>query len=89
MGVMRELPVVLTCRRCGRLPRRANRLQISARPASARGAYRDRHDTRGGMRWTRSARSVMITRTNELMRTWNRVVLASRCWCQVYEATSS
>jgi len=22
------------------------------RPASARGAYRDRHDTRGGMRWT-------------------------------------
>jgi hypothetical protein len=24
-----------------------------ARPASARGAHRDRHDTRGGMRWTR------------------------------------
>ncbi len=31
---------------------RANHLHISAHPASARGAYRDRHDTRGGMRWT-------------------------------------
>src|ERR1700744_1646994 len=35
------------------LHRRANQVHISARPASARGAYRDRHDTRGGMRWTR------------------------------------
>jgi hypothetical protein len=27
-------------------------VSILRRPASARGAYRDRHDTRGGMRWT-------------------------------------
>jgi hypothetical protein len=26
---------------------------LCSRPASARGAYRDRHDTRGGMRWPR------------------------------------
>jgi len=52
MQLMHELPVVPACRRCGRLRRRANQLQISARPASARGAHRDRHDARGGMRWT-------------------------------------
>jgi hypothetical protein len=27
-------------------------VSILRRPASTRGAYRDRHDTRGGMRWT-------------------------------------
>ncbi len=31
-------------------------LPFSRRPTSARGAYRDRHDTRGGMRWTRMCR---------------------------------
>ncbi len=30
-----------------------------ARPAPAKGAYRDRHDTRGGMRWPRSCCSVL------------------------------
>jgi hypothetical protein len=34
------------------------------RPASTRGALRDRHDTRGGMRWTRCVtRRMMLSRT--------------------------
>ena len=45
-----DLPVVPTCRRRIRLRRRANQKHFSARPASARGAFRDRHG-----RWKRDA----------------------------------
>jgi len=32
---------------------------------------------------------VFHMRTNGMTRTWNRVVLASRCWCQACAATSA
>jgi hypothetical protein len=43
-----------------------------------RGAYRDRHDTRGGMRWTRRCRKTNDTRCGRR----SRVVLAPLGWCQ-------
>jgi len=45
-------------------------------PASMRGAYRDRHERGGGMRWTR-----WCCKTNGAARGRpSRVVLAPRCW---------
>jgi hypothetical protein len=37
---------------------------ICRHPASMQRAYRDRHDTRGGMRWTRWRRARVFVRTN-------------------------
>jgi hypothetical protein len=49
MHAMRELPVVPICRRCPRLPRRANHNDALAHPASVkRDVSADRHDTWGG-----------------------------------------
>jgi hypothetical protein len=43
---MHKLPVVLLCRSYQRLRRRANHHDALGRPASSRGAYRDRHGRR-------------------------------------------
>jgi len=50
----------------------------------ARGAARDRHETRGGMRWPRWTRLTSVTRCGRR----SRVVLAPRRWRQVSRVTS-
>jgi hypothetical protein len=56
--------------------------QISAtssrHPASQEGRMRNRHETRGGMRWTRQR----ARRARQCVRR-SRVVLTPRRWCQV------
>ena len=56
-----------------------NHLYIRRHPASSRGAFRDRHGRRGGMRWTRAA---LLTRALLCGRR-SRVVLMPRRWHQV------
>ena len=56
---------------------------VSTHPASTGGAYRGRHDTRGGERWTRAQRKTGDAAADER----NRVVLISRRWDQVLRAT--
>jgi hypothetical protein len=48
-------------------------------PPRSRGAARDRHETRGGMRWTRAALLTMA----RIRGRQNRVVLTPRRWRQV------
>ena len=50
----------------------------------ARGAARDRHETRGGMRWPRWTRLTSVTRCGRR----SRVVLTPRRWRQVSRVTS-
>jgi hypothetical protein len=61
---MRVLPVVLICRRQFRLHRRANQWLQSARLASTRGAYRDRHGRR-----KRDAMDALLRETSVATRT--------------------
>ena len=54
-------------------------IRSASRPT--KGAYHDRRETRGGMRWTQT---VLLTRAPDSGRK-RRVVLAPRRWCQVRE----
>jgi len=56
MAAMRKLPVVLLCRRPTALPKTPNQRHISRRPASPRGAFRDRHE-----RWVRDAVDALVS----------------------------
>src|SRR5665213_4522080 len=56
-----------------------NHLHISRIPAQHRGAFRDRHGRRVGMRWTRVARLTSALHCGRR----SRVVLTPRRWCQV------
>jgi hypothetical protein len=62
-------------------PSDANHLHIVRIPAHTKGAFRDRHGRRVGMRWTRVA---LLTRAHPCGRR-SRVVLTPRRWRQVGE----
>jgi hypothetical protein len=62
-------------------PSEANHLHIFRIPARYRGAFRDRHERRVGMRWTQVA---LLTRAQSCGRR-SRVVLTPRRWRQVGE----
>jgi hypothetical protein len=62
---MRKLPVVLTCRGRRALPRRANQLQISGRPApDQEGRFAIVTNVGRGMRWTYWVAARIRERTN-------------------------
>jgi hypothetical protein len=71
-------------RKIFRFPFGANHLHPLSRPAPSGGAARDRHETRGGMRWTRA---VPKTRALACGRR-SRVVLTPRRWRQVSREAS-
>ena len=62
-----------------------NHLHIFRHPGPHRGAFRDRHERRVGMRWTRVA---LLTRAHPCGRR-SRVVLTPRRWRQVLEKYAS
>ena len=70
MHTVRELPVVPICRRGLilifriQLDAAPNQRHLLARPASTRGAFRDRHE-----RWARDAMDAICHETNDLSRT--------------------
>ena len=57
----------------------------SCHPVPLKGAYHDRRETRGGVRWTRVA---LLTRALSCGRR-SRVVLTPRRWCQVGGSNSA
>ena len=96
-------PAILTRRVCGKLTRRA-KLRLNRRanqrynlthPFPTRGAYRDRHETRERMRWTRQRRRETVSQGESLvsdcqragrtmlMRTAKACGSGTRCWCQI------
>ena len=91
------LPVQSPFAKIFRFPRRANHLYKFAPSHPTRGAYHDRHETRGGMRWTRQrfARDGVAGRVERLVSDQqraderccsvrrSRVVLTPRRWRQV------
>jgi hypothetical protein len=91
------LPVQSPFAKIFRFPRRANHLYKFAPSHPTRGAYHDRHETRGGMRWTRQcfARDGIAGRVERLVSDQqraderccsvrrSRVVLTPRRWRQV------
>jgi hypothetical protein len=61
-----------------------NQRYIFSRPAPTRGAYRDRHETRGGMRWTWAAPGDLLIADEWCVRgRRSRVVLTPSRRCQV------
>jgi hypothetical protein len=72
MRAMRQLPVMPICRICSRLPRRANRNDILAHPASMKRDVRAVVTTReAGMRWTRMARQTNVANADgEVVWSW-------------------
>src|ERR1700685_3055534 len=58
-----------------------NHLHISRHPGPHKGAFRDRHERRVGMRWTRAARLKSVLTCGRR----SRVVLTPRRWRQVGE----
>jgi hypothetical protein len=72
------LPCPVLIEKIFRFARRANHLYKPAPSRLTRGAARDRHETRGGMRWTRRRGDERAARGRQ-----SRVVLVPRRWDQV------